>query len=142
MSQTESLADIALLSGRVLVVDDDTLVRTAIENAITRWGCTVVLAANREEALHRCRESARAPDVTVCGMQLPNGVSGIEVGKELQREFESMRILLMSADHSDECKIAASQAGFGLLKIPVRPASLRAALQLLLADSLPTGGIP
>jgi DNA-binding response OmpR family regulator len=121
------------LSGTVLVVEGDALVRAGMEQAITGWGCHVVLAANRKEALHRCRESDQVPDLTICNIRLPGRVSGVEFAQELQREFESMSILLVSADTSTEAQTAARNAGFALLKKPVSPGRLRAAVQQLLA---------
>jgi signal transduction histidine kinase len=133
LSPIEQAGTFARLSGTVLVVEGDALVRAGMEQAITGWGCHVVLAANRKEALHRCRESDQVPDLTICNIRLPGRVSGVEFAQELQREFESMSILLVSADTSTEAQTAARNAGFALLKKPVSPGRLRAAVQQLLA---------
>jgi DNA-binding response OmpR family regulator len=68
----------------------------------------------------------------VCNIRLPGNVSGIELAKELQGEFEHMNILLVSANTSEETRAAAHHAGFVLLKKPVPAGRLRAALQQLL----------
>lgn len=127
------LSDSARLSGTVLVVESDALVSASMEQAITNWGGRVMLAADREEALRRCRESAHPPDLTICNIRLPGLVSGIGLAQELQREFGHMAVLLVSADVSDEAQTAARRAGFALLKEPVPPGRLRAALRHLLA---------
>ncbi|OHC67272.1 MAG: hypothetical protein A3H93_14800 [Rhodocyclales bacterium RIFCSPLOWO2_02_FULL_63_24] len=127
------LPDSASLSGTVLVVESDALVSAGMEQAIINWGGRVLLAADREEALHRCHESDAPPDVAICNIRLPGLVSGIGLAQELQREFGHMAVLLISADVSDEAQTAARRAGFALLKEPVPPGRLRAALRHLLA---------
>lgn len=131
-TQIELAVESSRLSGTVLVVDGDTLIRTGMEQAIRGWGGDVLLAATQKEALHLCHESDHAPDLAICNVRLPDRVSGIQLGKELQREFEHMEILLVSADDNAEVQEAARRAGFALLRQPVPPGRLRAVLQQLL----------
>lgn len=133
LAQAEPTVDPARISGIVLVVEGDTLVRAGMEQAIISWGGSVLLADSRETALQRCRESYRPPDLTICNIRLPGAVSGIELVQELQHEFQHMGVLLVSADISDEAQLTARHAGYALLKEPVPPGRLRAALRHLLA---------
>lgn len=126
------ITDPAALSGTVLVVEGDPLVRASMERAISGWGARVVLADNRADALRQSRESDPAPDLAVCNFRLPGMVSGIRLAQELQSEFKSMAVLLVSADVDAEVQTAARNAGYALLKEPVPPGRLRAALQHLL----------
>ena len=121
------------LSGSVLVVEGDALVRAGMEQAIRDWGGNVVLATSREQALHRCRQASHPPDLAICNLRLPGLVSGIALAQELQQEFSQMQVLLISADVSAEAQAAARLAGYSLLKEPVPPGRLRAALQQMLA---------
>lgn len=129
---SEGVVDPARIRGTVLVVERDALVRAGMQQAIVSWGGRVLLAADREEALSRCRESDPPPDLTICNLRLPGRGSGIELAQELRREFEGMAVLLVSADVSDEAQTAARNAGFALLKQPVPAGRLRAALRHLL----------
>ncbi|MCK9387098.1 MAG: ATP-binding protein [Sulfuritalea sp.] len=131
----EQPSDHTRIVGTVLVVDDDMLVRAGMEQAILTWGGRVLLAANREEALRCCRESALLPDLMICALRLPGKVSGIDLAQELQREFGLMGVLLVSADIGEEAQTAARHAGFLLLKEPVPPGRLRAALRHLLTGN-------
>jgi CheY-like chemotaxis protein/anti-sigma regulatory factor (Ser/Thr protein kinase) len=124
----------ARISGTVLVVDGDALVRAGMQQAITGWGARVLLAANREEALRRCREGGAAPDMAICNVHLPGGVSGIALAQALRREFDHLAILLISADVGEDVQATVRGAGFPLLKQPVPPGRLRAALRHLLAE--------
>jgi len=129
----QHVGDHARIFGTVLVAESEPLVRAGMEQAILSWGGRVLLAANAEEALRRCRESALLPDLAICSVRLPGRVGGIQLAKELQREFGPLGILLTSADVSPEIQEAATAAGFPLLREPVPPGRLRAALQHLLS---------
>ncbi len=128
-------ADQIRLFGTVLIVEADPLVRAGMEGAILNWGGRVLLAANREEALRCCRESPLLPNLAICNTHLQQGVSGTDLGQELQRTFGPMGVLLISANVGEEAAVAARRAGFPLLKEPVPPGRLRAALRQLLAVS-------
>lgn len=132
LSPSQQATDAARIVGTVLVVEGDAMVRAGMEQAILGWGGSVLLAGNREEALSRCRESGQAPDLMICNIRLPGLVSGIGLAQELRGEFEHMGVLLVSADVSEEAQTAARRAGYALLKEPVPPGRLRAALQHLL----------
>ena len=127
--------DAARIAGTVLVVEDDELVRSGMEKNIIAWGGRVLLAANRDEALRCCRQSAVLPDLAICPDRLPDKVSGIELATELRGEFGPIRILLVGDGQSEHVRTAARDAGFPLLKKPVSPARLRAAVQQLLTAS-------
>lgn len=129
---SEGVVDPARITGTVLVVERDALVRAGMQQAIVSWGGRVLLAADREEALRRCRESDPPPDLTICNLRLPGRGSGIELAQALRREYEDMAVLLVSADVSDEALNAVRSAGFALLKQPVPAGRLRAALRHLL----------
>ena len=133
MPPAEAPDDPARISGSVLVVDGDLLVAAGMERAIAGWGGRVLLAANREEALRCCRRDEGPPDVVICNADLPGGGSGIALAQALRREFEHIGVLLVSADVSEAVQASARGAGFPLLRQPVPPGRLRAALHHLLA---------
>ena len=134
--RSQPATDQTKIFGTVLVVESDALVRAGMEQAILSWGGRVLLAANREEALRCCRESPLLPNLAICNTLLSGNVSGIELGEDLQRNFGPMGILLVSAAMDVETHAAARRAGFPLLREPVPPGRLRAALQQLLSESL------
>jgi len=128
-------SDHGRIFGTVLVAESEPMVRAGMEQAILSWGGRVLLAANADEALRRCRESVVLPDLAICSIRLPGRAGGIQLAKDLQREFGPLGILLVSADVSPEIQEAATAAGFPLLREPVPPGRLRAALQHLLSLS-------
>jgi signal transduction histidine kinase/CheY-like chemotaxis protein len=128
----EQAADSARIAGTVLLVEGDPLARAKLEQAILNWGGRVVLAGNREEALRLRREGDQPPDLVICNVSLPDGVDGIELAQELHRRFEYLGVLLIGSDVSAETQAAATAAGFVLLRQPVPPGRMRAALRQLL----------
>ena len=128
----ESAEDVARLGGTVLVVDGDPLVRAGMETAITGWGAKVILAASRDEAVTRCCEGGAVPDMAICNLRLPGKASGIDFGGELRSLYPGIGVLLVSADISEATQAAARAKDFPLLKQPIAPGRLRAALRTLL----------
>lgn len=133
VSRLEEVADPARLSGTVLVVEGDAMVRASMERAIANWGGRVLLAGDREQALRVCRESEHVPDLVICNVRLPGLVSGTSLVQELHKEFRNLAVLMISADVSEDAQMAAQLAGFQLLRQPVPPGRLRAALRHLLS---------
>ncbi len=133
LQPAQQAPDHTRILGTVLVVENDAMVRAGMEQVIRGWGGRVLLAANREEALRCCRESALLPDLAICTLRPSDPLRGIGLAEELQREFGPIGILLVSADVSAEIQAVARGAGFPLLKKPVPPGRLRAALRYLLA---------
>ncbi|MBI5899366.1 MAG: response regulator [Rhodocyclales bacterium] len=130
----ESAEELARIDGSVLVIDADPMVRAGMETAIGGWGAKVMLAADGEEAW-RCCEGGMRPDIAICNLGLPGRESGIDLVRKLQRVYPAMGVLLVSADTSEETQAAARAAGFPLLKQPLPPGRLRAALRTLLSSS-------
>lgn len=128
----ESAEELAQLSGTVLVVENDPLVRAGMESAIGGWGASVLLAASRNEAIARCCEGGAEPNVAICNLALPGKESGMDLARELRRLRPKIGILLVSADVNESAQAEARALGFPLLKVPVAAGRLRAALRTLL----------
>jgi two-component system, OmpR family, response regulator MprA len=79
---------------RVLVVDDEPAVRTALERALVLEGYEVDLAADGGEALHKV--AAEAPDALLLDVLMP-GVDGLEVARRLRAEGDRTPILMLTA---------------------------------------------
>ena len=82
---------------RVLVVDDELLIRKAVSRLLTRRGYTVVAAADGEDAL---REAERLPfDVAIVDYEMP-GRNGLQVLAGL-REVQPACIRVLMTAHRD-----------------------------------------
>lgn len=78
---------------RILVVDDEELVRTLLGQILVREGYTVVCASNGEEAMRCLREEPA--DLMITDLIMP-GKEGIETITDARREFPDMKIIAMS----------------------------------------------
>lgn len=64
---------------RILVVEDDPLIREFIVEALRQEGYDVIHAANGEEALAWCRQ--QVADVLVTDIQLPGKIDGWQIAE-------------------------------------------------------------
>jgi signal transduction histidine kinase len=128
----DAAEELARLDGTVLVIDSDPLVRAGMETAITGWGAKVMLAASRDEAIARVCEGGTEPDIAICNLHLVGAPSGIDLACELRHLYPRAGILMVGSDISERAQAAARAAGFPLLKQPVAPGRLRAALSTFL----------
>ncbi len=81
----------------ILLVDDDRLVRLALEETLKREGYLVLTAANGEEAIAHLKSQEVA--VILCDQRLP-GLSGIDVLKQAQ-EIQPRAIRLLLTGYGD-----------------------------------------
>jgi DNA-binding NtrC family response regulator len=79
----------------VLVVEDETLVRTVMVDALQEEGFTVVEAGNAEEAL-QVLEAHSGISVVVTDAEMPPGRRGFELAKEVSQRWPSMRVVISS----------------------------------------------
>jgi signal transduction histidine kinase len=122
----------ALRGRRVLVVDDDELVRQSAGGLLESWGCTPVLAASGGEALERL--AGLAPDLVISDFHLGGGEQAGDVLARLRRAFGgAVPVILMSGDVTPPTRDHAQALGLPLLDKPVRPMALRALAGRLLA---------
>jgi two-component system KDP operon response regulator KdpE len=92
---------------RILVVDDEPQILRALRASLTAAGYDVVTASGGAEALESA--ALRPPDAIVLDVRLPDR-DGIEVCSSL-REWTEVPVLIVSALHGEDEKIAALDAG-------------------------------
>lgn len=81
-------------SGRILVVEDEPMVRAVAERALVRQGYSVETACDGEEALGFFAEGKQY-DLVVSDVVMPN-MDGPAMARELRKQHKDMRILFMS----------------------------------------------
>jgi two-component system KDP operon response regulator KdpE len=127
---------------RILVVDDEPQILSALETTLRGAGYDVETAATGEDAL--IQASVLPPDGVILDLVLP-GRSGVEVCREL-REWSDAPVLVLSVIGEEQEKVAALDAGaddyvtkpFGMDELLAR---LRAVLRRVApAESLLTVG--
>ncbi len=125
---------------RVLVIDDDRIIRTIVEKSLTALGYEVVTASDGLEGLKLVK--AQRPDAVVTDKMMP-GIDGFEVTRRLRREpgFAHLPILVLTSESDLEDRVGAFEAGADdYLSKPFEAAELAARLTALLrrAEALKT----
>lgn len=124
-----------LEGSRIWSVEDDPRVRQSIQVLLTGWGCEVLLAASREEALRLAEQDPTAPDMLLLDYRLPDG-SGPEIVPELFRRWGTeVPVIVISAERDAAVRERVQTNGWGFLAKPVNPSKLRAAVTHMLMRS-------
>ncbi len=92
---------------RILVVDDEPQIRSALDVNLRARGYAVDLAVSGEDALHRA--AAHHPDLVLLDLGLP-GIDGLEVVRGL-RGWTAVPIIVLSVREAEADKVAALDAG-------------------------------
>jgi diguanylate cyclase (GGDEF)-like protein len=115
---------------RILVADDDRIIRHLLESLLSKWGDEVVTVADGPGAW-KVLESAAAPRLAILDWMMP-GLDGLEICRRLRR-FEGRPytyVLLLTSRTEGEDLIRALEAGADdYLTKPINPSELRARLQ-------------
>ena len=115
--------------GRILVVDNDAGMLQSLERLIGDWGFEVHAAANPEQAAAVWAKSP--PALMVLDYHLDQGITGLDLLRDLQTAGHQCPTVLISADHAAEVRQAARAAGCEFLHKPIRPLALRSLLNRL-----------
>lgn len=114
---------------RILVVDDEPLVRGMIRDYLETQGLAVVEAENGEEALMKIHQGV--PDLILLDIMMPK-LDGLQVCRALKADpaTEAIPVVLLTARDSLEDRVRGLQAGANdyLIK-PVEPTELLARIQ-------------
>lgn len=92
---------------KVLAVDDEPQILTALSRGLTRVGHEVIVCRNAEDGL--AAAASASPDVILLDMRLPD-LDGIEVVRRL-RTWSAVPILLLSGEGTEKARVAALDAG-------------------------------
>jgi CheY-like chemotaxis protein len=114
---------------RVLVVDDERLVRMALRHYLEKMGYQVIEAASAEAGLELLSSTARDVQLLVSDVMLP-GMKGPELVMQVHARWPQLPTLLMSG-HANEALVQRGMIAHGtrVLRKPFTPAELRAALE-------------
>jgi two-component system chemotaxis response regulator CheY len=97
VSQASKISQGDILVARILVVDDDKVVRLLLRAMLERRGHSVVEAENGDEGLRYYR--AAPPDLVITDIQMPV-MDGLQMIRALRGDFPTARIIAISGEKS------------------------------------------
>lgn len=124
---------------KVLIMDDEELIREVTTAILSKLGHNSVSACNGEEALKLFKEakSSSAPvNLTIMDLTIPGGMGGKEAIKELLKIEPEAKVIVSSGYSNDPVMAHFQEYGFkAALVKPYKHQELLEMIQRLLADS-------
>jgi PAS domain S-box-containing protein len=117
--------------GRVLVVEDDTLVAELAAGMLGELGFETIVAHSAKEAIEQLTGGEK-PKLVFSDIVMPGGISGIELAHKVRDRFPELPILLTTG-YSEE---VGGAHGFPVLQKPYELDSLAGALGKLLKQEI------
>ncbi|MBN2036794.1 MAG: response regulator [Chitinispirillaceae bacterium] len=119
--------------GKVLIMDDDMIVRTVVETLLKKAGYSPVCASNGEQALSIYNEALSAGDpfmVTIMDLTIPGGMGGKETVKRLREIDNNARVIVFSGYSNDP--IFSNYREFGFDGVLSKPFSIEEFMKTIL----------
>jgi PAS domain S-box-containing protein len=132
-AEVEAIQPQAISGGseRILVVEDNEDLLEVTSAMLTTFGYEVLGARNGAEAIEIV-ESGQEFDLLFSDVVMPNGMSGVELARELRRRNKSVKILLTSGHAGDVLERHQAAGEFPIIDKPFRLSDLVRRLQSIL----------
>ena len=125
--------------GRILVIEDDALIRQTYAMMLEDWGYEMLGAASGEEAIDRAAQANWEFDAIIADHRLGPGMSGNAAATEIARRGgRCYPTLLITGDTAHERLAEISASGFAMLHKPVEAAELLRTLKSSLGNARPS----
>ncbi len=111
----------------VLAIDNEPRILDGMRIMLEGWGCRVMTAATRQEAMAAFGSDETRPGAVIADYHL-DGDDGLSVIAALRERFGDIPAVLVTADRGEELRDAAAARDIRILAKPLRPAALRSLL--------------
>ena len=105
----------ATAQGRIMIMDDEEMIRNLVERALSRIGYEVVSAEDGDAAVRLYREAkeAGAPiDLIIMDLTIPGGLGGKDAIKEIHKIDPAAKVIVSSGYSNDPVMANFSEYGF------------------------------
>jgi PAS domain S-box-containing protein len=115
-------------SYRILCVDNEQMIIDGMESLMSEWGYDVDVALDEEAA--NILVDQHKPDLVIIDYHLNNSQTGLNVLSSWQESWlKETPVIVITADYTDDVRLATKTSGFNLLKKPVRPLQLKGLIE-------------
>jgi CheY-like chemotaxis protein len=118
---------------RILLVDDDDLVRDLLHETLRFGGLEIATAHDGPTALAEFRASA--PDVVVLDLDLPGELSGLDILQRLKAEGARARFVVLTGSGRGRESALRAAGATGYLTKPFSPLELITQIEAALAST-------
>lgn len=116
---------------RILLVDDDPLVRDAMEALLTNWGADLRIGNRGDDSVLNICNDGWQPHCILCDYRLPGNLTGLDLLDMLQEHHPGAAGILITGELADRVQAEAEERGYLLLPKPVESGLLGATLSAL-----------
>ena len=118
-SAVASDVDGEIFRGTVLVIEDETSVRSALKQVLTSRGIEVIGVATVSDAAALVKQKDFCPDIVLCDYNLPGPINGVECVKSLRAALPGkLPAIVMTGDTRSKTMEAVAAHGMSILVKP------------------------
>ncbi len=124
-AQEEETAKPVMGRGRILLMDDEEMVREVLGKMLTQLGYEAEMAKDGEEAIQmfaKAKESGRTFDTVILDLTVPGGMGGKEAAAKLLKIYPQIKAIV-SSGYSDD-PIMADFKKYGFSNVIAKPYSI------------------
>ncbi|MDW5317498.1 chemotaxis protein CheB [Rhizobium sp. PL01] len=133
-SKSILLPDQTARAGKILIVEDDTEIRSLLEQLLSDEGHTVLSVPDGPSALSLITSTRQTPDVILTDYNLPGGMNGVEIVTELRKIRKSeIPVIVLTGDISTKTLAHITSNSVIQLNKPITPKEVTASITRLLA---------
>ena len=120
----------------VLVIDNEPAVLESMQLLLERWGCDVLTAASKAEAVEALEQTGQIPALILADYHLNNERTGYDAVHGVRRHLgRDIPAAIITADRSDDTRKILRAQYLPILNKPVKPNRLRALMTSLLTSA-------
>jgi len=117
---------------RVLIIDDEALIRTGMCQVLEEWDCKVMQAESIDQALKQLDEKCEV-DIILTDYRLRENQTGLDAIESIHAACnKNIPAIILTGDTAPERLREAKDSGYKLLHKPVSSAKLRSLMSFLL----------
>ena len=110
----------------ILVIDDELIIRKAMQELLRGWDCEVVVAGGAEEAWEQLKSGAMNPDIILTDYRLRDNLTGVDAVKFLaEKGLPKVPTIIMTGDTAADRLQELKASGYEVLHKPVAAKKLQ-----------------